>query len=78
MSWERDQKQIHMSPQCCRGECILIGIIGFFNELSWGRDISKEAFEPWHGISNNVVCATSKASVQPVHTHSLVRAFTSR
>ena len=26
--------------------------------------------EPWHGISNNVVCATSKASDQPAHTQS--------
>ena len=29
-------------------------------------------------ISNNVVCATSRASDQPVHTHSLIRAFASR
>ena len=29
-------------------------------------------------ISNNVVCATSKGSDQPVRTRSLVRAFTSR
>ena len=34
-------------------------------------------FEPVHDISNNVVCATSKASDQPWHTHSLIRAFTS-
>ena len=27
---------------------------------------------------NNVVCATSKASDQPAHTHSLIRAFASR
>ena len=33
------------------------------------------AFEPLHAISNNVVCATSKASDQPAHTHSLIRAF---
>ena len=26
-------------------------------------------------ISNNVVCATSKASDQPAHTRSLIRAF---
>ena len=26
----------------------------------------------------NVVCATNKASDQPVHTHSLIRAFASR
>ena len=24
--------------------------------------------EPWHGISNNVVCTASKASDQPAHT----------
>ena len=35
-------------------------------------------FEPVHGISNNVVCATSKASDQPAHTRSLIRAFASR
>ena len=29
-------------------------------------------------ISNDVVCATSKGSDQPVHTHSLIRAFASR
>ena len=33
--------------------------------------------EPRHEISNNVVCATSKASDQPAHTHSLIRAFAS-
>ena len=30
---------------------------------------------PRHEISNNLVCATSKASGQPGHTHSLIRAF---
>ena len=35
--------------------------------------------EPRHEIiSNNVVCATSKASDQPAHTRSLIRAFASR
>ena len=34
--------------------------------------------EPRHGISNNVVCATSKASDQAAHTRSLIRAFASR
>ena len=33
--------------------------------------------EPWHGISNNVVCATSKASDQPAYKLSLIRAFAS-
>ena len=36
------------------------------------------AFEPQHEISNKVVCATSKASYQPAHTRSLIRAFASR
>ena len=31
--------------------------------------------EPVHEISINVVCATSKASDQPVHTRSLIRGF---
>ena len=33
--------------------------------------------EPQHEISNNVVCATSKASDQPAHMRSLIRAFAS-
>ena len=35
-------------------------------------------FEPVHEISNNVVCATSKASDQPAHTRSLIRVFACR
>ena len=35
-------------------------------------------FEPVHEISNNVICATSKASDQPPHMRSLIRAFASR
>ena len=35
-------------------------------------------YEPVHELSNNVVCATSKASDQPAHTRSLIRAFASR
>ena len=34
--------------------------------------------EPVHEISNNAVCATSKASDQPAHTGSLIRAIASR
>ena len=33
--------------------------------------------EPQHNFSYKVVCATSKASDQPVHTRSLIRAFAS-
>ena len=39
--------------------------------------LPKKRFEPPHEISNNVLCATSKASDQPVHTRSLIRAFAS-
>ena len=37
----------------------------------------KYLYEPRHEISYNVVCAISKASDQPAHTHSLIRAFAS-
>ena len=37
--------------------------------------IKLDAIEPVHEISKNVVCATSKASDQPAHTHSLIWAF---
>ena len=33
--------------------------------------------ESQHEISNNVVCATSNGSDQPVHIHSLIRASAS-
>ena len=35
-------------------------------------------YEPVHEFSNNVVCVTSKASDQPAHMRSLIRAFASR
>ena len=36
-----------------------------------------QKYDLWHGISNNVVCETSKASDQPAHMRSLIRAFAS-
>ena len=36
------------------------------------------SYEPVHGISDSVVCANSKASDQPTHTRSLIRAFACR
>ena len=42
------------------------------------KKISRYNNEPWHEISNNVVCATSKCSDQTAHTRSLIRAFASR
>ena len=41
---------------------------------SYGSNIN----EPVHKTSNDVVCATSKASDQPAHARSLIRAFASR
>ena len=38
----------------------------------------RDIIEPRHEISNNVVCATSKASDQPAHMRSLIKAFASR
>ena len=35
----------------------------------------KSIYERWHKVSNNVVCASSKGSDQPVHTGRLLRAF---
>ena len=53
------------------------GELGMKKALSW-HQYKKKIIEPVHEISNNVVCATSKTSNQPAHTHSLVRAFASR
>ena len=41
----------------------------------YGHHYIKLLNEPWHEISNNVVCATSKDSDQPAHIRSLIRAF---
>ena len=48
------------------------------NELMHEGISQLKRFEQRLEISNNVVCATSKASDQPAHTHSLIRAFASR
>ena len=52
-----------------------------FSEYMFSGEIVKmilNILEPVHEISNNVVCATSKASDQPAHTRSLIRAFANR
>ena len=41
-------------------------------------NLNMKLFESQHEISNNVICATSKGSVQPAHMRSLIRAFASR
>ena len=48
------------------------------NKADTQSKLRSENFEPMHEISNNVVCATSKAYDQPAHTRSLIRAFASR
>ena len=53
--------------------CLIIG-----EEMVATEQQTKSIYEPWHGISNNMVCATSKALDQPARTHSLIRAFASR
>ena len=45
------------------------------NDIILHVSLILDIIEPWHGISNNVVCATSKASDQPAHTHYLIRAL---
>ena len=62
---EQDRKLTHGNPD------IQIQINASFS--GWG-----EIYEPVREISNNVICATSKASGQPAHTRSLIRAFASR
>ena len=42
------------------------------------RRTNNYIIEPWHEISNNEICATSKGSDQTAHTRSLIRAFASR
>ena len=53
-------------------------LLVFFSNGSLFSEENKSRNEPRHEISNNVVCATSKGSDQPAHTHSLIRAFAIR
>ena len=60
---------------------VLIWILASWNvdsKLALAGKALTWTYEPRHEISNNVVCATSKASDQPAHTRSLIRAFASR
>ena len=56
---------------------LVIDIIIYMKQITVTDSIS-DAFELQHEISNNVVCATSKGSDQPVHTRRLIRAFACR
>ena len=53
-----------------------LSIDGWFLPLQ--QTLGFKTNEPQHGISNNVVRATSKGSDQPEHTRGLIRAFASR
>ena len=50
----------------------------YFYMVSIDLKCVNETYEPRHEISNNVVCATNKASDQPAHMRSLIRGFASR
>ena len=49
-----------------------------FNKSNYTGTRMFDSIKPVHEISNNVVCATSKASDQPAQTRSLIRGFASR
>ena len=52
--------------------------VKFHSDIPYRKGIKgHKLFEPQHEFSFNVVCATSKASDQPAHMHSLIRAFAS-
>ena len=53
----------------------LRALVWYWNDLLFKAVILTE---PVHEISNNVACATSKASDLPAHTRSMIRAFASR
>ena len=53
---------------------MIVAFPGHYHLLFTSLDIN----EPVHEFSNNVVCATNKASDQPAHTRSLIRDFASR
>ena len=55
------------------GDRMFLLLSSVLNKLLWSS-----IFEPQHEISNNVVCATSKASDHPAHKSSLIRACFSR
>ena len=65
--------------KCIRMHFRLILILEV-NTITCNSDkiLASKVYEPWHEISNNVVCATSKAPDQPAHTRSLISAFASR
>ena len=68
----------HDSPQTLTTEAFLLSSHAQLSDQVHDCLIPCKRIEPVHEISNNVVCATSKASDQPAHMGSLIRAFVSR
>ena len=62
-------------PTWCLGSGVILDCI---DSLYSPSSLLPIIFEPVHKISNNVVCATSKASDQPAHMRSLIRAYARR
>ena len=59
--------KLYTSAHCC-----------WIKEVFFIYQLYINKYEPRHKISNNVVCAASKASDQPGHMPCLIRAFASR
>ena len=60
-------------------DVVLMTVIARMNVIFYCKiGLFRYKIEQAHEISNNVLCATSKASDQPAHTCSLIRAFAIR
>ena len=55
--------------------CVEVNCFDLIDNLKMLEEIMTE---PRHEVSNNVVCAASKASDQRAHMRSLIKAFASR
>ena len=62
----------------CAQESYNLERVNILARLSIYKVYFHKLYEPQHEISNNVVCVASKASDQPAHTRSLIRALASR
>ena len=72
-------KTLFLNPKMAILRLFLSFMINCITVVKWLQcDKKTTLIKPRHEISNNVVCATSKASDQPAHTRSLIRAFACR
>ena len=71
---------MYAGQNTCQGDENVLEYLGNAHQLVDLMSLQRKSyiFEPRHEISNNVACAISKASDQPAHTRSLIRAFASR